>query len=250
MASLTDASDPFEFPLTPGMAALLDLEELMAALAQARSGGDPRWCHLVAARLGERLPALGPDGLAATLLPEAQYWIRFLDSLAERPGADGGKVSRMRAALGSLTERLAADWPDYFRCLQRDPWLAPYMDASVGTDLRASARTWAALGDEDRRRRLEGWENKLEPLGTLAEAVLRLTRDSLQWQEMAVPPEGATVSLPAAPATGLVRVRPSAEGHVPALTPAGPSSTLRILAGPDLDCPPDPVQASLGWFTL
>jgi len=247
MASLTDA---FEFPLTPGMAALLDLEELMAGLAQARSGGDPRWCHLVAARLGERLPALGPDGLAQTLLPEAQYWIRFLDSLAERPGADGGKVSRMRAALDSLTERLAADWPDYFRCLQRDPWLTPYMDGTGAPDLRPSPRTWAALGDEERRRRLEGWENKLEPLGTLAEAVLRLTRDSLQWQEKAVPPEGTAVDLPAAPATGLARVRPSAEGHIPALTREGSAATLRILAGPDLDCPPDPVQASLGWFTL
>jgi cell division FtsZ-interacting protein ZapD len=250
MASLTDAADAFEFPLTPGMTALLDLEELMADLARARSGGDPRWCHLVAARLGERLPALGPDGLGETLLPEAHYWIRFLDSLAERPGADGGKVARMRAALESLTERLGADWPDYFRCLRRDPWLAPYAEDAGAAILRPSPRAWAALGDEARGGRLEAWENKLEPLGTLAEAVLRLTRDSLQWQEMTVPPEGAAVSLPAAPATGLVRVRPGADGLVPALHREGPASTLRILAGPDLDCPPDPVQASLGWFTL
>jgi cell division FtsZ-interacting protein ZapD len=247
MASLTDA---FEFPLTRGMTALLDLEELVAGLAQARSRPDPRWCHLMAARLGEWLPGLGPDDLTQTLLPEAQHWIRFLEDLAERPGADGGKVARMRGALHSLSERLAADWPEYFRSLQRDSWLAPYLAPTDEGGPRPCPRTWAALGEEGRGQRLAAWEDQLEPLGTLAEAVLRLTRDSLQWQEMAIPPEGTALDLPASPATGLVRVLPPQEGQIPAFSGPGPASTIRILAATELDSPPDPVQATLGWFTL
>jgi len=250
LAPLTDATDAYEFPLSQGMSALLGLEELAACLTRARESADIHWTHLVATRLGARLSALGPEGLDQTLLPEAQQWIAFLDAVAERPAADGGKVARMRGALQRLTDRLATDWPDYFRCLERDPWLAPYSDAGNTEGLRPSPRLWAALERTDLESRLESWEQRLEPLATLAEAVLRLTRDSLQWQELTIPPQGVPVALPAEPATGLVQVQTADNRHVPGISGLTTVPTLRLLTTPEMAAPDGDIPLQVGWFTL
>jgi cell division FtsZ-interacting protein ZapD len=250
MAPLAEAPDAFDFPLTPGMGALLQLEDLMAALARTQAEPDPAWTHLLAFRLAAILPELEMTAVDGTFLPEAQRWIDFLDTLAGRPGADGGKVARMRQALDSLSQRLAAEWPDYLDRLHRDPWLAVYAEPASEGRPRPGPQAWMAMGAANRQARLEAWQGHLEPLATLAEAVLRLTRDSLQWRSLEVLPEGSPLDLPAEPGSGLVRVLPAEPGLVPTLATAGSDIALRLHSGADLGAEPRTGQATLGWFTL
>ena len=123
--------------------------------------------------------------------------------------------------MASLVQRLTADWADYLAHLHRDPWLAGYTAEADGPGIGPGCQAWAALAAAARDERLSAWQANLEPLSTLAEAVLRLTRDSLQWQNRVIPAAGLSCPLPEAPCSGLLRVRPETEGAIARLSGTG-----------------------------
>ena len=241
---MTDESPVFEYGLSPGTALLLDLEPLLEALY---SEVDPGTLF----RLGQAVRPLTRPGAGSPLVAELRYWARFLGQLEDRPGADTTKVGRFRKVLDQLAERMDTGYDGLVQPLARDPWLGAMAgaDSPLGElDADRILRLWATLDTDTRRRHTGRWQRQLAPFQAAADALLRLARDSIAWEEEAIGPDGRAWTLPESFSTGLVRIRPGRAGYLPVVQAGHGSMGLRLLDADTLEPPAEPLTVAVGWF--
>lgn len=234
----------FDFGLSSGTTLLLELEPPLEALYSEVDTG-------TLFRLGQAIQPLARPGTGESLLAELRYWARFLGQLEDRPGADTTKVGRFRKVLEQLADRLGSSYDRLVDPLARDPWLAAASgNSSPLEDLEAGPvlRLWEALDGDTRRRHTRRWQRQLAPFQAAADALLRLARDSVAWEEESVGPEGLAWTLPATFNTGLLRVQPEHRGFLPLVQAGETSVGLRLLDGDSLEPVPEPHPVSVGWL--
>ena len=244
MAAMTHEAPTFDYGLSTGTALLLDLEPLLEALYTEVDPG-------TLFRLGHVVHPLTRPGAGVPLVGELRYWANFLGQLEDRPGADTTKVGRFRKVLEQLAERLDSGYEGLVDPLARDPWLGAVAGSASplseqGPD--AILRLWENLDPDTRRRHTARWQRQLAPFQAAADALLRLARDSITWEEETVGAEGLAWMLPDSYCTGLVRMRPERAGHLPVLQAGQGSVGVRLLDADTLEPPAEPVQLAVGWF--
>ncbi|MFA9459347.1 hypothetical protein [Thiohalorhabdus methylotrophus] len=249
MASAHTGQRVYEFPLTGTMAGLLELEAVVQTLEEARDREIAVFRHLGAERLAGHLPELAPERLEASLIREVRRWTGYLQDLAGRPGADSGKVGRLRVGLDQLADRLEQDWPAYYQALTEDPWMSAYLSYRNGSPvIRLGPEAWAA--SPDGAARLERWLDLLAPVWTAGEAILRLLRDSLHRENLRIPREGHTLHWENQPASGLVEVQVLGSLSLPVFESDPSGVHIGLRSAERLSSPQEPVDAVVGWFTL
>lgn len=237
----------FEQPLTERLRTFLRVELLYGQTLFHIDDPSDFGARAAVSGLLEIVTILGRGDVRADVFKELERHAELLAKYRSQPGVDPSRLTQLIEDIEELRERLAGAGPHLMNPLKECDFLSAIRHRSAipgGTctfDL-PDYGYWLSLPGHERRRQLEEWADRLQPLCDAVAEVLWLTREATEPEEAIAPAGLYQRSFDRNEQVNLVRVLvPSDAGIYPEISAGQHRFTVRFVRWRGVDARPTQV---------